>query len=139
RVPEIENPDGLWIMLFDQLPVPERAVTQDDVKRIRVARQNSGDSRSETVGEIGFPGLWHRAQILGREPFSTPVVKRDRAAHRFFVVFAADCHGCSVKPSRNNLDRNFRRWSLQLPSRSFLNSQSPDLLRDIPNETGRKL
>src|SRR6516225_9205008 len=139
RVPEIENPDGLRVMLFDQLPVPKRAVAQDDVKRFRVARQNSGDSRSETVGEIGFPGLWHRAYILGREPFPTPVVKGDRAAHRFFVVFTADWRGCPVKASRHNLNRSFRRGSLQLPSRGFLNGQAPDLLREITNETGREL
>src|SRR5262245_63745015 len=109
RVPEIENPDGLRIMLFDQLPVPKRAVAQADVKRFWVARQNSGDSRSETVGEIGFPRLRHRAHIFGREPFSTLVVKRDRAAHRFFVIFTADWRGCPIKPSRHDLDRKSTR------------------------------
>src|SRR6266508_2395327 len=139
RVPEIENPDGPRIMLFDKLPVPQRAVAQDYVNRFRVERQNFGDSRSETFGEIGFPRLRLRAEILGREPFSTLVVERDRAAHRLFVVFAADWRGRPVKPSGHDLDRGLRRWGLQFPSRRLLDSQLPDLLRDISNETGRKL
>src|SRR5215831_5869033 len=138
RVPEIENPDGPWIMLFDKLPVPQRAVAQDYVQRFRIERQNLGDSRSEAFGEIGFPGLRHRAQILSREPFSTLVVERDRAAHRFFVVFAANWRGRPVKPGSHDLDRSLRRWGLQFPSRGFLNGYLPDLLRDISNETGRK-
>src|SRR6266540_1504664 len=101
RVPEIENPDGPRIMLFDKLPVPQRAVAQDYVNRFRV--------------------------------------ERDRAAHLLFVVFAADWRGRPVKPSGHDLDRGLRRWGLQFPSRRLLDSQLPDLLRDISNETGRKL
>jgi len=70
--------------------------------------------------------LKHRAQILGREPLGPSVVKRKRAIHRFFVIFAAQAHHRSVKPRRNDFDSGLRRLSLRVPGRRLFNCNPPD-------------
>lgn len=85
-MPEVQNPNRVRILGFQQLPIPRRSIAEHDVTRPGIAGLDLRHLRGEPLDKLSFAAFGHRAQVLGRQPLACGVIERDRAAHRFLVV-----------------------------------------------------